>query len=667
MYPGRGLHGRRAECEVLDQVVADLSAGKPVVLVLRGEAGEGKSALLDYLAGQATDARLIRVTGVESEMELPYAGLHQFCVSMLDQTDSLPAPQRDALRVAFGLVEGTAPDRFLVGLAVLTLLSEAARGRPLVCLVDDVQWLDRASAQALAFVARRLVADPIALVFAQLEPSADDELLGLPELLVKGLDDRAARALLASAVPTLRDERVRERILAEARGNPLALLELPAELTSTEPERPAESRSGRVEQTYIRRVRALPVQTQQFLLLAAVEPVGDPTVLWSAAARLGLGEDAAVAAEGAGLITLGTRVSFAHPLVRSAVHRAAGRAQLRQAHRALAEVTDKRTDPDRRAWHLAAAAAAPDESLAGELERSAKRARARGGAAAAAAFLQRATELTPNLGRRGRRAVAAAQAALAAGVPDAADELIGIAEMADLDGLELARVERLRAELVFARSRGTDAPELLLEAARRLTPLDVPMARETFLEALLAAMFAGAGRLEPEHGMREVANAARSVPADPGSQDPVDLLLDGLAVQFTEGYAVGGADAAAGRGRGPGASQGHVGLPDVFVGRDGAVGGARLARPAGPARARRPRRRHAEPASDGPGLPRQLPPAGRRLRHRDRADRRGGRAQCRHPGRAAAVHADHVGGLAGRPARDREADRGGRPGRVPAR
>ncbi|MEV0716301.1 AAA family ATPase [Asanoa sp. NPDC050611] len=544
MYPGHGLYGRQAECAALDALLAEVHAGRHAVLVLRGEPGEGKTALLDYLGRKAEDARIIRVTGVQSEMELAYAGLHQFCVSMLDRLEDLPAPQRDALGVAFGLEDGPPPERLLVGLAVLTLLSETAGSEPLVCLIDDVQWLDHASVQALAFVARRLGADPIALVFAQLEPSDDHELLGLPELVVAGLDDADARALLAAAAPALLDERVRDRILAEARGNPLALLELPAELTSTElggwfgptRSRPAESRTARIEETYVRRLRALPPPTQQFLVLAAVESVGDPTVLWRAASACGLGEDAAAPAEAAGLITLDTRVRFAHPLVRSAVHRAARRPELQQAHRALAEVTDPRTDPDRRAWHLAAAATAPDESLAAELERSAERAQARGGAAAAAAFLRRSTELTPDADPRGRRAVAAAQAALAAGAPDAADELLATAEMAELDGLQLARLERLRAHLVFARSRGTDAPVLLLDAARRLTPLDVPLARETYMEALLAAVFAGAGKLEPEHGMRTVAEAARSAPAAPGTQDPVDLLLDGLSAQFTRGY-----------------------------------------------------------------------------------------------------------------------------------
>ncbi|MEV4621069.1 AAA family ATPase [Asanoa sp. NPDC049573] len=547
MNPGHGLHGRRAECGVLDQLLGEVRAGQHMVLVLRGESGEGKTALLDYLGDKGADARIIRVTGVQSEMELAYAGLQQVCVTMLDQVDALPAPQRDALRVAFGLVDGPAPDRFLVGLAVLTLLSETAGSRPLICLIDDVQWLDRASVQALAFVARRLGADPIALVFAQLEPSDDHELEGLPELVVTGLDDQYARDLLASVAPALRDERLRNRILAEARGNPLALLELPAELSATElggwygssKTWQTESRTIRIERAYVRRVRALPAPTQQFLLLAAVEPVGDPTVLWRAAEALGLGEEVAAPAEAAGLITLATRVRFAHPLVRSAVHRSADRPDIQRAHRALADATDPRTDPDRRAWHLAAAATAPDEALAGELEQSANRARARGGAAAAAAFLRRATELTPDPGLRGRRALDAAQAALAAGAVDAADELFAAAELAGLDSLQTARLERLRAKVVFARSREAEAPVLLLDAARRLTPLDVPLARETYLEALLAAVFAGAGRLEPDRGIRSVAEAARAAPAIPGSRHPVDLLLDGLSAQFIQGYAAG--------------------------------------------------------------------------------------------------------------------------------
>ncbi|MEV0720646.1 ATP-binding protein [Asanoa sp. NPDC050611] len=525
MHPGHGLYGRRAEREWLDQLLAEVRAGDHVVLVLRGESGEGKTALLDYLGDKAADARVIRVTGVQSEMELAYAGLHQLCLPMLDRLDGLPAPQRAALGVAFGLADGPPPDRFLVGLAVLTLLSATASSQPLICLVDDVQWLDRASVQALAFVARRLVADPIALVFAQLEPSDDRELLGLPEMPVTGLADHDARALLTSAVPALLDERVQDRIIAEAHGNPLALLELPDEVSATDlggwlhlpRSRPLESRSARIERAYMRRLRLLPAPTQQFLLLAASEPLGDPTVLWRAAFLLGLDGEVSAPAEAAGLVRLGMRVGFCHPLVRSAARRSATPLELREAHRALAEVTDPRTDPDRRSWHLAAAAAAPDERLAGELERSADRARGRGGAAAEAAFLRRAAELTPDPARRGERAMAAAAAALAAGTPDEAEGLLATAEMVDLNGLQLARVERLRAQSAFARSRGPAAPMLLLAAARRLTPLDAPLARETYLEALVAAAFAGDAQLPPGQGLRTVAESARLAPADPGS------------------------------------------------------------------------------------------------------------------------------------------------------
>ncbi|GIF48169.1 regulatory LuxR family protein [Asanoa ferruginea] len=541
MHPRQVLYGRRAEREVLDQLLQELVAGQHVVLVLRGESGEGKTALLDYLGATAIGARIIRVTGVQSEMELAYAGLHQLCLSMLDQLDNLPAPQRDALAVAFGLAAGAPPDRFLVGLAALNLLSASAGSRPVICLIDDVQWLDHASVQALAFVARRLVADPIALVFTQVEPSDGQEFLGLPEMLVTGLNDRDARSLLTSAVPALLDERVQDRIIAEARGNPLALLELPDEITATElggwlhlpRTRALESHTGRIERAYVRRLRALPARAQQFMFLAAVEPLGDPTVLWRAASALGLDETAAAPAEAAGLIRLGMRVGFCHPLARSAVYGAAGPVELRRVHRALA---DQQTDPDRRAWHRAAAASAPAEWLAEELERSAARARARGGAAAEAAFLRRSAELTPESARRGARAVAAAQAELAAGAPDTAEQLLSTAEMTELDDLQRARAERLRARAVFARSRGPDAPGMLLDAARRFTPMAVPVARETYLEALLAAIFAGDEHLPPGQSLRTVAEAARFAPAKPGSQDPVDLLLDGLTAQFTQGY-----------------------------------------------------------------------------------------------------------------------------------
>jgi DNA-binding CsgD family transcriptional regulator len=536
------LRGRRIECEALDRQLQRVRAGQSSVQVLRGEAGVGKTALLEYVAERASDCRIARVAGVESEMELAFAGLHQLCAPMLDGLDGLPGPQANALRAAFGLQDGAAPDRFLVALAVLSLLAEAAEAEPLVCLVDDVQWLDRASAQALAFVARRLLAERIAMVFAVREPTDANELAGLPELVVEGIADDEARLLLASAMPGRLDERVRDQIVAETRGNPLALLELPRGLTPAElaggfglPD--ARPVASRVEETFVQRVRSLPPETQRLLLVAAAEPVGDVSLLWRAAERLGIRGDVGRPAEAAGLIDLGIRVRFRHPLMRSAAYRAADFRDRQEVHRALAEATDPDTDPDRRAWHRAQAASGPDEAVAGELERSADRAQARGGTAAAAAFLARAAELTPDRAGRGKRAVAAAQAKFDAAASDEALELLATAELAPLDELQRARLERLRAEIVFARTRGRDAPALLLAAARRLEPLDAAMARETHLEATAAAMYAG--RLGDEPSVREAAEAAQAAPA--ASQPPraIDLLLDGLATRLTDGYSAG--------------------------------------------------------------------------------------------------------------------------------
>jgi DNA-binding CsgD family transcriptional regulator len=474
-------------------------------------------------------------------MELAFAGLHQLCAPMLDGLDALPGPQQDALRVAFGMQDGDAPDRFLVALAILSLLAETAEAQPLVCVVDDAQWLDRASAQALAFVARRLLAERIAMVFAVRDPVDGNELTGLPALVVDGLADDDARLLLASVLPGRLDERVRDQIVAETRGNPLALLELPRGLTSAElaggfglPDAPLASR---VEETFVQRVRTLPPETQRLLLVAAAEPVGDVSLLWRAAEGLGIRGDASRPAEAAALIELGIRVRFRHPLMRSAAYRAAGFDDRQDVHRALAEATDPQTDPDRRAWHRAQAAVGVDEAVAGELERSADRAQARGGVAAAAAFLARAAELTPDPVGRGRRALAAAQAKFDAAASDAALELLATAELAPLDELERARLERLRAGVVFARTRGGDAPALLLAAARRLEPLDAAMARETHLEAMAAAMYAG--RLGGDPGVREAAEAAQAAPAAPQPPRAIDLLVDGLATRFTEGYAAG--------------------------------------------------------------------------------------------------------------------------------
>jgi DNA-binding CsgD family transcriptional regulator len=535
------LRGRRDECSALDRLLQRIRVGESAVLVLRGEAGMGKTALLEYVAEQAAGCRVARAAGVQAEMELAFAGLHHLCAPMLDGVGSLPAPQRDALQVAFGLQNGGAPDRFLVALAALSLLAEAAESRPLVCLIDDAQWLDRASAQVFAFVARRLLAEQIAMVFAVREPCDANELAGLPELMVHGLPDSDARALLDSALPGPVDARVRRRILDETRGNPLALLELPRALTPAElaggfglPKAPPLA--SRLEHAFLRRVQTLPRETQRLLLTAAAEPLGDSTLLWRAAGDLGIASEAWQPAEAAGLIEVGARMRFTHPLVRSAVYRASEPGERRDAHRALADATDPALDPDRRAWHRARATATPDEAVAGELARSADRAQGRGGLAAAAAFLQRAAELTPDPATRVERSLAAAQAKLEVADAAAASELLVAAELGPLDELQRVRLERLGARIVFMTRRGREAPPLLLDAARRLDPLDARMARQTFLEAFASTMYAG--RLGTGPDARGVAEAARaSSRVQP--EGPADALLDALVIRFTEGYAAG--------------------------------------------------------------------------------------------------------------------------------
>ena len=535
------LRGRQGEQAELDRLLQGVRANQSQVLVVRGEPGVGKSALLDHLAGRASGCRVERATGVESEMELAFAGVHQLCMPLMDGATRLPGPQRDALGAAFGLTAGVTPDRFLVGLAVLGLVTDAAEERPLVCVVDDAQWLDRESAQVLAFVARRVMADAVGLVFAVREPDEQPELAGLPELAVRGLPEGDARALLDSAVPGRLDDRVRDRIVAETRGNPLALLELPRGLTGAQLAggfgRPdARPLTSRIEESFRRRIESLPADTQQLLLLAAAEPVGDVTLLWHAAGRLGIGIDAADAATAADLIEIRARVSFRHPLVRSAAYRSATVAGRREAHRALADATDAEADPERRAWHRAHAAVGPDEAVASELERSAARAQARGGVAAAAAFLERATGLTADSARRGVRALAAAHAKLDAASPDEASMLAATADLCPLDDLDRAKLARLRGQIAFARRRGSDAPSLLLHAARDLEPLDSELAREAYLEALGAAIFAGR-LVGGDGGVQEVAVAARAAPPAPQPPRPIDLLLDGLATRFSEGLA----------------------------------------------------------------------------------------------------------------------------------
>nr|SBO98628.1 probable transcriptional regulator [Nonomuraea gerenzanensis] len=535
------MRGRQGECEALDGLVATVQGGRSAVLVLRGEAGIGKSALLEYSRGSAAGCRIARAAGVESEMELAYGGLHQLCAPFLDRLDRLPEPQREALGTAFGLCAGTPPDRFLVGLAVLSLLADASDREPLICLVDDAQWLDRVSAQTLAFVARRLLAERVGLVLAVREPCLEPELAGLPQLEVGRLSDGDARALLDSVTPGRLDERVRDRIVAEAQGNPLALLELPRGLTPAELAggfgRPdARPLAGQIEQSFLRRVRALPADTRLLLLVAAAEPVGDVTLLTQAAELLDIEPAAAAPAEAEGLITIGTRVRFRHPLVRSMAYRAAPLEDRQRVHRALAEATDPQTDPDRRAWHLANAAPSADEGVAAELERSAGRAQARGGVAAAAAFLERAAELTPDPRQRGVRGLAAATAKYRAGGYDAAFELLDAAELSPLDDRDRAQADLLRGRITFAATSAGAALPLLLKAAKRLEPLDAGLARETYRDALNAAM--AAGRLPSGAQAADIAEATLAAPPGPPPERN-DLLLNGVARATTEGYAAG--------------------------------------------------------------------------------------------------------------------------------
>ena len=510
------------------------------VLVVRGEPGVGKTALLDdAVSSGASGFRVARAVGIESEIELPFAALQQLCAPMLDRLDRLPGPQQEALEVAFGLHTGNAPDRFLVGLAVLTLLSDVAEEQPLLCVVDDAQWLDRASRHALAFVARRLLAEPLGLLFGSRQLGG--EICGLPELVVDGLRGDHAHALLGSVIHWPLDERVRDQFVAETHGNPLALLELsralrPADVAGGFGLPVAPVLSGRIEESFRRRIEGLPAETQLLLLLAAAEPVGDPTLVWRAARRLGIGFEAA--ADTDGLLAFGASVTFRHPLVRSALYRAASPDERRAVHRALGELTDPDADPDRRAWHLAQATPGFDEDVASELERSAGRAQARGGLPAAAAFLERAAALTLDPPRRAERALAAAQAKFQAGAFDAALGLVGTAETGPLDELQCAQVDLLRGQIAFASTRGRDAPPLLLKAAKRFEPVDSRLARETYLEALAAVSFAS--RLASGGGVLEIARAARAAP--PSSRPPraSDLLLDGLAQVITDGHDAGG-------------------------------------------------------------------------------------------------------------------------------
>jgi len=529
------LLGRKREQAAFDRLLESARSRSGGALLVYGEPGVGKTALLDDLVARASDVRVVRSAGIEREMELPFAVVQQLCVPFLALGERLPAPQRDALDVAFGLSSGPAPNPFLVALGVLGLLSEAARESTVLCVIDDAQWLDRASAQALGFAARRLTNERIAVLFAARETG--DAFRGLPAVHVQPLGRRDARALLASVLPAPLDDQVLERLVLETRGNPLALVELPSGLTSAQlaggfgVPASAPLQTG-IEASFQRRVAALPPDARRLLLVAASEPTGDAALVWQAAQRLGIPESAAPAAESDGLVVFRPRVAFRHPLVRSAVYRAASAVERTEVHRALADATDPDTDPDRRAWHRAEATTVPDDDVAADLDRSATRAQARGGFAAAAAFLERSATLTTVPETRSGRELAAAQAKYQAGASEDALELLERSEAGPLDAFRLAQAEVLRAQIAFATNRGRDAPALLLAAARQLRALDASLARETYLDALTAALYTG--RLAEALDARQVADAALAAPPAAAPR-PVDLLLDGLATLIAHG------------------------------------------------------------------------------------------------------------------------------------
>src|SRR5216684_2538150 len=478
------LLGRTQEKATLMGLLEGVRHGLSGTLVLRGEPGIGKTALLEHMIDAATDFQVVRALGIESEMKLGFAGLHQLVVPFLPQLNRLPVPQRDALASVFGLLAGTPPDRFQVGLATLTLLADAASKKALLCLVDDAQWLDIESSEVLAFVARRLIADRIALLFAVREPAErGTALTGLPELWIDGLHAKDARRLLATVVGGPLAGQVSERIIAETEGNPLAILELTAQLTLRElgsasllPE-PLPIGS-RLQQRFVAQVRGLPPDTQTFLLIAAAESSGDPAVVWRAARQLGLEQDAVAAAEAARLLVVGRQILFRHPLIRSAIYHGAPAAERRRIHAALAAASDATIHPSRHAWHRAYAALEPDEEVAAELAQAGKHAQRRGSHASAAALYSRAAELTPNHGLRAGRLIAAARDSLIAGAPDRAQTLLDEAMPGLKDPLRRARARSLEGGVRFALGQGGETASILLEAARSMAPSDVTLARQ---------------------------------------------------------------------------------------------------------------------------------------------------------------------------------------------
>src|SRR5713101_3845130 len=538
------LLGRAQEKATLMSLLEGVRLGLSGTLVLRGEAGIGKTALLEHMIDAASDFRVVRALGIESEMKLGFAGLHQLVVPFLPQLNRLPVPQRGALASVFGLAAGPPPDRFQVGLATLTLLADAASEKPLLCVIDDTQWLDVESSEVLAFVARRLYADRIALLFAVREPSERRiALAGLPELNIGGLLTEDARSLLATVVAHPLDRQVSDRIIAETEGNPLAILELTAELTPGQlasaslPFAPIPIGS-RLQERFVRQVRGLPADTQTLLLLAAAEPSGDPVVLWRAARALGIGREAVAPAEADRLLIFGSHVTFRHPLIRSAVYHGAPATERRRMHAALAAATDAAISPDRHAWHRAAAVVEPNEDVAAELAQSGEHAQRHGSSASAAAFFSRGAELTPDHGAKAQRLLAAAQASLMAGAPERAQASLDEAMPLLHAPLQRALARSLEGGVRFALGQAGEAPSILVEAARSMGPLDLTLARQALFGALDAAVFLQPATTGPL--LREIAHQVIALPRTEGSPiNPADLILDGYAALITDGYPAG--------------------------------------------------------------------------------------------------------------------------------
>ena len=534
----RRFVNRETELEAVEGLLAAARGGSSAVLVLRGGPGVGKTMLLEHAIGRASGLRVGRVGGVDSEFDLPYAALHQLLAPFLEEIEALPGPQRDSLASTLGLIEVERSDRFLTALGVLTLLSNAAQDTGLLCAVDDAEWLDEASAQVLSFLARRLVSEGIAMLFTfgAAHPTSV-ALAPFRELNFEGLSQVASRELLDRKVEGTLDSGVRDRLVIEAEGNPLALIELAQLLTAEQlaglaPLPKALPLGDRLEQGLMRNVRGLSSDARSILVLVATERSGDPGLLRRAADGLGLSQTAIDDAES--VLRLGAQITFRHGFVRSAVYALASETTRRDAHLALAEAMDPDADEDRIAWHRAAASVDADETVAADLEASARKARDRGGQVAAAAVLELAAELTPDPSRRAARLLVAADADLAAGALSKADTLLSQLTPKLLDDEQRAEAQRLRGTLALARGDKGSSSTLLIEAARVLAPFDLRKARDTCLDALATAMFAG--RLASDRGMREAVECARSMP-EPTQTTAADVLLDAFATLVDEGSA----------------------------------------------------------------------------------------------------------------------------------